>query len=390
MKKLLLQYIKEHVRKSWTIIVHGYKFLCHSNNPGCFEYMDGYIFPADQKIKDLRTYYCYDIVDDNLYARIMKYRLNAIKSELIPTFTSVFYRKIKAGDLTVFFSEDRMNSLNERKSIVIQSGPHIFTIESSRTKCPERFLLRVIRELLIRSLEGRRASLLHGAAVDIGGRGAAIIGKTGSGKTTLMINILQATQGKFLANDRTMLLPGRDIKILYIPFCIRIGAGTCLENNCLRSGVSKRKQAFSRYRFNSEEWLDYSKVRLSKDWYSSKKLELTPKEFCNLLKINFIEKTSLHYILQPVLVPESKVFEVERIKQEADELIGSQLYTPYDENFINDWLLQRNISERRILLNANNLKKRIVSSARILKIYFGSRLNGQKSFHRQLAGMLDS
>ncbi len=87
--------------------------------------------------------------------------------------------------------------------------------------------MRAIRELLIVALRVRGALLIHGAAVAIGERVVILAGPRQTGKTTLLLHLLQALQGRLVSNDRVFVWPQmNEFVTLGVPTIVSLRPGT--------------------------------------------------------------------------------------------------------------------------------------------------------------------
>ena len=92
---------------------------------------------------------------------------------------------------------------------------------------PRAALMRAIRELLIVALRVRGALLIHGAAVAIGERVVILAGPRQTGKTTLLLHLLQALQGRLVSNDRVFVWPQmNEFVTLGVPTIVSLRPGT--------------------------------------------------------------------------------------------------------------------------------------------------------------------
>lgn len=87
---------------------------------------------------------------------------------------------------------------------------------------------RIVRGLMTRLAEMRGARRVHMACLVRDGRGVAVVGPTGSGKTTFLLQSLRSGAGdSFVTNDKAMLVErGRELVVFGVPYAVSIGDGT--------------------------------------------------------------------------------------------------------------------------------------------------------------------
>jgi hypothetical protein len=90
-------------------------------------------------------------------------------------------------------------------------------------------LMKVVRELAMESILVRGGTILHASAVSTGDGALVIAGPRRSGKTTLLISLLQSDETAYLANDRCVLrVENGSPKVQSLPTLVSI-RGECLR-----------------------------------------------------------------------------------------------------------------------------------------------------------------
>ncbi|WP_328731895.1 hypothetical protein OHT20_17595 [Streptomyces caniferus] len=89
----------------------------------------------------------------------------------------------------------------------------------------ERYLLRVIREVVLRCGEHRGWTAFHAAAATVGAQGVLIAGPTTAGKTTVLAALACHRRADLVASDRALLTENAT-DIVGVPLSIRIAGGT--------------------------------------------------------------------------------------------------------------------------------------------------------------------
>lgn len=107
----------------------------------------------------------------------------------------------------------------------------------------EAQVVNFINNRYIQQVLHRGALLFHTAAVSSNGRGLALAGFAGAGKSTLALHLMR--QGTdFVSNDRAMVRPAENgLQILGVPKMPRVNPGTVVHNESLRPVIpeSERK-----------------------------------------------------------------------------------------------------------------------------------------------------
>lgn len=232
------------------------------------------------------------------------------------------------------------------------------------------YLLRVIRELILRHAENRQGIVIHGAAAGgIGSEGVLICGDKASGKTSFLLYLLG--QGyEFVANDRVILhqQPG-GFSLEYVPLAIRVGLGSVESFPELE--VCLQDYSFSRNQ--PAEWLNKDEDILRKIG-SSKKAELTPQELSKLFGVSTCSDFPLNKIIFPKFeyaLPYARAYKMER--QAAQEELLKACMTPYDPNWLTPWLVKRVQQEAELEADAIQFITRLVEQCELIQVEFGHR-----------------
>lgn len=101
-------------------------------------------------------------------------------------------------------------------------------------------LVNLIGTLYGISVLDRGASMLHASAAVRDGQAVAIVGESGTGKSSVMVRLLEH-QFDYLTNDRLLLLPAATVASYGIPKLPRINPGTLLAGQATRALIAKTK-----------------------------------------------------------------------------------------------------------------------------------------------------
>lgn len=142
----------------------------------------------------------YSFVDQGVFNRILSREPSqntAIKTELHPTDR---YSK--------YYFKDGWCMINETRSTAIVCLPLLkkyFIIKPSKQSFHKNETVRVFRHLLRESATYNDGILLHSATVCRDGKGILILGQSGSGKTSTLLNLLGQKNTHLVANDKTII-----------------------------------------------------------------------------------------------------------------------------------------------------------------------------------------
>ena len=105
---------------------------------------------------------------------------------------------------------ERLLDVDARVAFDVGSGRRDTTVRYGASRFAARVrLMRVVREYFHNHALQRGHLLLHAAAVVYKGRSLVIAGGKGSGKTTMMLQLLAEPEAAFLSNDRVLVEIGR-------------------------------------------------------------------------------------------------------------------------------------------------------------------------------------
>jgi len=111
----------------------------------------------------------------------------------------------------------------------------IIQVTSAHTKSPAHELGRLIRDIYLSLMRSKGWNLFHAAAIQANGTTYLFPGSSGSGKTSLVIAMVQSG-ADFIANDRILLKLDNDkIRIKPYPMAIAIGLGTAQQYPVLKN-----------------------------------------------------------------------------------------------------------------------------------------------------------
>lgn len=266
-----------------------------------------------------------------------------------------------------FENEKNLVSFNKGKQLFLQwpnkyivkkynnNRYHIFVNNEQDVK----YLFRVIREIIVRLQENCNKFFFHGTAFEINKKGIAILGNSGSGKTTFLTSILEENSNdkvKVLSNDRIFLYKDDEFKIDFFPIPIRYKLGTVQNNIYLKNFFKKMPEYYNS--FNNEVSFPTPLTMISSVF---KNVSLT-------------EKTKLNCVILPFFdVNNKNKFKIVKTHdKEKIELILKTCFTPNDvESLRVPWIYPRKYNEQFLLGASYKFVYELVKNIPVYKIEYG-------------------
>ncbi len=155
--------------------------------------------------------------------------------------------------------------------------------------------MRAVRELAMNAAIQRGYLVVHGAALRVNGSGVAIVGPKQAGKTTLLLALLTATGGAFVANDRFAVGEGPDgPEALGIPTIVSIRGATLWSHPAI--GRELRKRSHRHARTMAETLAAGASTANPTD---IDRVSINPAQFCNLAGVPRVARTPLSALVFP-------------------------------------------------------------------------------------------
>lgn len=337
-----------------------------------FKYIDYYIndFSIDQNIITTFNLYC---IEDTIFLGNIKKLIENSKFKIIKNFSG----HLESNEFHEIFDIEKgeklfINTRNGYNYAIFKKDSSFYIIAKENTLYKKQQALRVIRELLLRTLENYGYIFFHSAAINYNNKGIMIIGNSGTGKTTLMSHLLNNLNSNFISNDRVFLKKENYISLRYFPLPIRLGIGTIKSISQLRSYISNHKL----FRTQNTMFAD-KELNLVLDKYNvfldKNKIELTPLEFTKALNLNTIEKTVLNLIIVPNIIKESDKISIKELNSiDKNRVLSENCFTPKDESWINPWLIERNEPDIYYMKVAEKLIEYIIENIPVISVTFGT------------------
>lgn len=346
--------------------IHELELNCYFDNLNTLLNIEQYI-NVNNKKSALKKIDLICIEDDQLFYSNLN---DFIKTDKIATFKNskfieYHYENIQSvyEKQYIFRAKETVNDyilIREKNTLLL-----IFKKNNQNILIP----LRIIREILLRSLENNMEIFFHASAIEYKGSGIIITGDSGAGKTSLMTHFVANSDAAFLANDRVIITKSNELIIKQFPLPIRLGMGTAKQyNELLKAAKFQRKQS----RYVEKALKDFP---IKEHHYENVgKLELTPKEFSDLFNSNFIDTAKLKLIIIPSIQfnsDEIKIFEL--TEDEKKEYLNDGCFTPTDESRLKDWVENLEYDFVTLKENSNKIIGDMILNCKIIKLEFGTK-----------------
>ncbi|MCA1441941.1 hypothetical protein I6F07_17315 [Ensifer sp. IC4062] len=231
---------------------------------------------------------------------------------------------------------------------------------ASIATAPKRYLLRLIRDAMIRIDEDSGWILVHAASAMLSQRGVLVAGDSGAGKTTLLCHLLALGSG-YISNDRTLLGKAADWSLRGIPTPARIGKGTALASPALRLLLSEHRDPPKR------DWIK-SIVQ------SKAKVELSPREIQSAFGCDVITQATLSLVMLPRIISgdQSRRVNIRTLRpEEALAGLASSVFTPQDESW-RPWMSHRKTWSIELGLHALQMMTTLASEVRVVEVEYAA------------------
>jgi energy-coupling factor transporter ATP-binding protein EcfA2 len=374
--KLINSVYEAEYPTSVDICVHGIRFLCASDIPASLHRLEQYIpLQESPKANIQATMRLYHRHDTSLLDYLEHLATSFLVTRNIETFKGVWHKEYctKAGGASNIYI---YRPLNEDIYIVVRENNCVILVTDYRTEQPERFLLRLLREIVYRMLEDNGAVAFHAALAVVEEEGILIVGPSGSGKTTLLIALLEHMNAAYVTNDRAILLPHK-LECGFFPLPMRVGLGTAVNSNSLDRFLTENFASLQRPQSVSSTQVVKYKDSPHIEQGNFQKLELDPEEITNCFKV----KRRMDCQLSLIVVPQIKKNScdpqfVKMTPFEINKILNEERCTPDDPLWVHPWIQPRKNSRKNLRANAIIRIQSVSEKIPAVRFVFGTNSKG--------------
>jgi len=347
------------------VIISGIKFKVYIQNEYTKQFLDDISFYVhDGKAVYDKEYTVYQTLDDNKY-NYLKEALSQQKFKMLTIYQSSKDVITKAKEFSI--EDIFIYEIIESDCFVVNCGDVKYLIMSDATKEKERQLLRIMKEVAIRTCENNKGVIFHAASLKYRGNGIVLTGQKGAGKTTLLCKLLNIPSVDYIANDKVMITNQYDI--VYLPLALHAGIGTVQNDSKLEHFIDTsalcRKQ---------NTGLQDKKAASAYDKYS-----VTSKEISQIYSCNLLASAQLHLIIIPRMHIGEDFIEIKEMSNiDKYRIITENVLTPEDLMWPNPWVEPRTYAVKEMLQNTNTVIRSLVESIPIIAIDFGTHVKDEK------------
>ncbi|WP_329142989.1 hypothetical protein OIU91_04670 [Streptomyces sp. NBC_01456] len=215
----------------------------------------------------------------------------------------------------------------------------------------ERYLMRVVREVVLRCSESRGWASFHAAAAALDDRGVLIAAPSGAGKTTVLTALAAHHGADLIASDRALVTADAGM-VAGVPISVRIGGGT-LSALAPREGLP-------------------SPHNLSGAFGSARKAALTPHEFARAFSSRVRETAPLRLVVVPRLRDDDQALSSRILKSaRARTALAAVCCTPHDEDWLEPWFAVRTRPADDLADQAAALIDSLIATVPVLQVTAG-------------------
>jgi hypothetical protein len=180
-------------------------------------------------------------------------------------------------------------------------GSQVRVLAGSRNLDARFALMRVVREFAMSSSQSRDRLVIHGAAFAVEDNGVIIAGPKRAGKTTFLIHCLQATEARFISNDRVVVsFAGTEPVLRGMPTIVTVRDQTLDLFPALQQPLLGGRYDYRRA-LGEEERDGAPAARLR----SGRPFDLAPAQFCSLLQARMSGQSRVRALLFPRVTEET-------------------------------------------------------------------------------------
>ncbi|MGC5264062.1 hypothetical protein ACPXCO_23890 [Streptomyces cyaneofuscatus] len=215
----------------------------------------------------------------------------------------------------------------------------------------ERYLMRVIREVVLRCAENRGWALFHAAAAVVDEHGVLIAGPSGAGKTTVLTALAAHRRAHLVASDRAAVIEGAH-SVVGVPISVRMARGTL-------AAIAPHEN------LPPHELLPAS-------FGTTRKAACTPWDFARAFAARVRGSAPLSLLVLPQLSDDRREVHAEFLPAEmARDLLAAVCCTPHDEDWQHPWFADRTRSLDSLSGQAADVVRDLVAKVPVIAVSAG-------------------
>lgn len=285
------------------------------------------------------------------------------EGKFFQSFDNQIHKEIELG------SNKKVYLINTEEYIGIKDDEKKYIILTDGRDEGIRWPFRIVRELLVREREDRKKLFMHGTGIDIDNNGILFLVNSGSGKTTMAVDILLKDfdfKG-FISNDRVFL--GNSI-IDYFPIPVVIAAGTAKGNIRLNEYLVKNNlyEGFLNKKFEDAKNNDKVPIPL-----------LDIKEIFD--KTDMLPSTKLNVVAFPrINLNMNSNFVIRELNRKEKYIaMDRTCFTPFDSESLRlEWIKKRKRSIDEIVENKYDVINDTIDKVNMIEIEYGVNSDKEK------------
>ena len=277
-------------------------------------------------------------------------RLAAAPSVTVVPFRAEPYRTCRLGE-TTWWRPCPDSCLPQDHLLARDAAGRLTVLLRPGAERGERYLMRAVRETVMRCAEDRGWSVFHAAAAALGDRGVLIAAPSGAGKTTVLTALAAHQGADMVASDRA-LVDAAGHQVAGVPLSVRIGGGTLAAVPAAQRGPASGT--------------------VPEVFGSPRKAALTPREFASAFGCRLLESAPLTLVVVPRLLDDDTGLQVRLLDQRrARARLAAACCTPHDEDWLEPFLARRARTEDDLAHGARTLLEHMAATMPVLEVTAG-------------------
>ena len=215
----------------------------------------------------------------------------------------------------------------------------------------ERYVLRVVREVVLRCAEHRGWAAFHAAAGAVDGHGVLIAGASGAGKTTVLTALAAHRRADLISSDRALVTEAA-ASVVGVPISVRIAGGTL---SALASNSSLPPHSV-----------------LPTGFGAMRKASCTPRGFAHAFAARVRESAPLRLVVLPRLSDDDQDVSIASpCPAAARAALAAVCCTPHDEDWLHPWFADRTRPVDELARQAADLMDDLVTRVPVMTMTAG-------------------